>query len=79
VIVERQEQLLAREWELDGLCLRAQCDTPSAIVAATMFKQSLTMYSRSLNEILACLVCIINVVRFEFQIQTLFFCSNHVV
>jgi hypothetical protein len=31
------------------------------------------MYFRSLNEILASLVCIINIVRFEFQIQTLFF------
>jgi hypothetical protein len=30
------------------------------------------MYSESLNEILACLVCIINVVRFEFLIQPLF-------
>jgi hypothetical protein len=30
-----------------------------------------------LNEILASLVCIINIVMFEFQIQTLFFYSNH--
>jgi hypothetical protein len=37
------------------------------------------MYFESLNEILACLVCIINVVRFEFQIQTLFFYSNQVI
>jgi hypothetical protein len=34
------------------------------------------MYFGSLNEILASLVCIINVVRFEFQIQTLSFYSN---
>jgi hypothetical protein len=31
------------------------------------------MYFGSLNEILADLVCIINIVRFEFQIQTLLF------
>jgi hypothetical protein len=34
------------------------------------------LYFGSLNEILASLVCIINIVRFEFQIQTLFFYSN---
>jgi hypothetical protein len=37
------------------------------------------MYFRSLNEILASLVCILNIVRFEFQIQTRFFYSNQVV
>jgi ABC-type xylose transport system permease subunit len=31
------------------------------------------MYFRSSNEILASLVCILNIVRLEFQIQTLFF------
>jgi hypothetical protein len=31
------------------------------------------MYFRILNEILASFVCIINIVRFEFQIHTLFF------
>jgi hypothetical protein len=31
------------------------------------------MYFRSLSEILASLICIINSVRLEFQIQTLFF------
>jgi hypothetical protein len=39
-------------------------------VAATVF---LTMHFGSLNEILASLVCILKIVRFEFQIQTLFF------
>jgi hypothetical protein len=34
------------------------------------------MYFRSLNEILASLVCVINIVRFEFQIQTLLLYSN---
>jgi hypothetical protein len=34
------------------------------------------MYYRSLSEILLNLICIINIVRFEFQIQTLFFYSN---
>jgi hypothetical protein len=34
------------------------------------------MHFRSLNEILASLVRILNIVRFEFQIQTLFFYSN---
>jgi hypothetical protein len=37
------------------------------------------MYFRSLNEILASLVCILNIVRFEFQIQNLFFYSNQAV
>jgi hypothetical protein len=36
-------------------------------------KQYLTVYFVSLNEILACLVCIVNVGKFEFQFQTLFF------
>jgi hypothetical protein len=31
------------------------------------------MYFGTLNEILTCLVCIINVEKFEFEIQTLFF------
>jgi hypothetical protein len=31
------------------------------------------MYFRSLNEILVSLVCIMSIVRFQFQIQTLFF------
>jgi hypothetical protein len=31
------------------------------------------MYFESINEILAFFVCIINIVRFEFQIQTLLF------
>jgi hypothetical protein len=34
------------------------------------------MYFGSLNEILITLVCILNIVRFEFQIQTIFFYSN---
>jgi hypothetical protein len=34
------------------------------------------MYFRGLNKILACLVCIINIVMFEFQIQTISFYSN---
>jgi hypothetical protein len=33
----------------------------------------------SLNEIVVCLVCIINVVKFEFQIQIVFFYSNKVI
>jgi hypothetical protein len=33
----------------------------------------LTMYFGSLNEILPILFCILNIVRFEFQIQTIFF------
>jgi hypothetical protein len=37
------------------------------------------MYFESLNEILTNLVRILNMVRFEFQIQTLFFYSNKVV
>jgi hypothetical protein len=37
------------------------------------------MYIESLNDILTNLVHILNVVRFEFQIQTLFFYSNQVV
>jgi hypothetical protein len=49
------------------------CDTPSVIVAATVFEQYLAIYFRSLNKIIASLNCIINIVRFEFQIQTLFF------
>jgi hypothetical protein len=36
-------------------------------------------YVSQLNEILVCLVCSINVVRFEFQIQTLFYYSNQVI
>jgi hypothetical protein len=42
-----------------------------------MFKQQLAMYFGSLNEILAFLVCIVNVGKFEFQIQTLFFKPSH--
>jgi hypothetical protein len=34
------------------------------------------MYFKCLNVILASLVCIINIVWFEFQIQTLFFYLN---
>jgi hypothetical protein len=34
------------------------------------------VYFGSLNEILGCLVCIINIVRFEFQFQTLLFKSR---
>jgi hypothetical protein len=37
------------------------------------------MYFGNLNEILASLACLLNIVRFEFQIQTLFFYSNQVV
>jgi hypothetical protein len=51
----------------------AYCDNPSVTIEATLLKQQLTMYFESLNEILASLVCILNIVRFEFQIQTLFF------
>jgi hypothetical protein len=54
-------------------------DTPCVTIAATVFEQCLAMYFESLNEALACLVCIINVVRFEFRIQTLFFYSNQVI
>jgi hypothetical protein len=49
------------------------CDTPSVTVAAIVFKQLLIMYFRHLNGILVSLVCIINIIRFEFQIETLFF------
>jgi hypothetical protein len=62
----------SKSW--DEISVRGEgCDTPSVTIAATMFKQQCTMYFKTLNEILACLVCIINVGRFEFQIQTLFF------
>jgi hypothetical protein len=37
------------------------------------------MYFGSLKEILASLVCILNIVRVEFQIQTLLFYSNQVI
>jgi hypothetical protein len=43
------------------------CDTPSVTVAATMFKQYLTMYPRSLNEILVWLV-----LNFKFKLFFLF-------
>jgi hypothetical protein len=52
------------------------CDTPTVTVATTVFEQYLAMYFRSLNEILASLVCIISIVKFKFQIQTRFFYSN---
>jgi hypothetical protein len=51
---------------------------PSVTVAATVLEQY-SLYFRSLNEIPASLVCILNILRFEFQIQTLFFYSNQVV
>jgi hypothetical protein len=38
-----------------------------------------TMYFGSLNEILASLVCILIIVRFEFQIQTRFFYLNQAI
>jgi hypothetical protein len=34
------------------------------------------MYFGSLNEIFASFICIINIIRFEFQFQILFFYSN---
>jgi hypothetical protein len=37
------------------------------------------MYFRSLNKILISLACILNIIMFEFQIQTLFFYSNQAV
>jgi hypothetical protein len=49
------------------------CDTPSVTITTTVFKQYLTMYFESMNKILAFLVCILSVGKFEFQIKTLFF------
>jgi hypothetical protein len=46
---------------------------PSKDVDAKGNRTQNPMYFGSLNEILAYLICIINVMRFEFQIQTLFF------
>jgi hypothetical protein len=60
-------------FQLRVLNFKLRYDTPSVTVAATVSKQYLTMYFVSLNEILACLVCIVNVGKFEFQFQTLFF------
>jgi hypothetical protein len=55
------------------------CDTPSVTVVATVVEQYLTIYFRSLNEIVTSLVRILNIVTFEFQIQTLFFYSNQAI
>jgi hypothetical protein len=54
------EQLLLPHLGVRFLLGGGGCDTSSVTIAATYFG--------TLNEILACFVCIINVVRFEFQI-----------
>jgi hypothetical protein len=62
----------SKSW--DKISIRGEgYDTPGITVAATIAKQQLTMYFGSLNEFHASWVCIMNIVRFEFQIQTLFF------
>jgi hypothetical protein len=57
----------------------AQYDTPSVTIVVTVLEQYLATYFGSLNEILVSFVCILNIINFEFQFQTLFFYSNQAV